>query len=239
MAKTNFRKLYFGFCFFSENILEEGGLLRLFLIASSLVLFPFFSKGALLDTGSVLSVGQKRAFFSYELTKHEESFGSSFLAHLDSSLGRESQVRGVFGVGVGNFQVGFFHKWIPFPDYEHQPAMGLSYGFVLVRKVSEQEKVNDIRFHVNPLASKIFHLNSTDLETYIAFPSGVRFHSPGLDYFVQAAGGVSLKNNYFHIPFASQSKFWLEVGINIKNSSSHLAVGMSAILDSSSAESIF
>lgn len=85
---------------------------------------------------------------------------------LDTAFNDSTSGRITMGAGSVDFNAFASVKWIPFPDIDNQPAMGLRVGAGIAR----DEDQNIAQFQVAPLASKKFNTEYGLTIPYIAIP---------------------------------------------------------------------
>lgn len=97
------------------------GLLPL-LFMSSAWAFPGF-----LDDAEILPKGQIRGFGALQVVpnKGKERGGVNLLSQVETSLSEETSARAILGFGETDFQLGGAFKWVPIPDIDNQPGIGL------------------------------------------------------------------------------------------------------------------
>ncbi len=85
---------------------------------------------------------------------------------LDNGIGESLSARVAMGGGSVDFNAFASVKWIPFPDFENQPAMGLRVGGGLAR----DESKNLLHAQVAPLVSKKISTQYGMATPYLAVP---------------------------------------------------------------------
>ena len=126
---------------------------------------------------------------------------------LDVGVDNASSARGLIGVGDSvDFEVGGLYKYIPFPDTEHQPAMGGEVGVVFARAGGKSEV--DLRF--NPLISKKLETEIGDVTPYASIPIAIDLRDGDTLVPIQFAAGAELR--MLSTPNLS---FFLEGGVNL------------------------
>ncbi len=61
-------------------------------------------------------------------------------------------------------------KWMPIPDLEGQPAIGVNLGIIY----ANDNNVRDLSFRAEPLVSKRLAIDQTVFTPYVALPVSVR-----------------------------------------------------------------
>jgi len=140
---------------------------------------------------------------------------------LDGHLGEGLSYRALMGTGTYDFLGQGTVKYVPFPDVDHQPAIGIRGGFFLARK----DSVNSFGIEVTPLVSKMLRTNEGPIVPYVAVP--LRWVSAKTNFVsTTAAFGCEW------FPASIQDYYFTgEIGLELKDSSSYLAVGATLPFD--------
>ena len=125
----------------------------------------FFSTG---ESGEITPKGTYRVGVEPQF-KLSEGSGTNFTAFFDSALNDESSWRAHLGIGDTDFYAGGSYKWIPYPNFGSQPAMGLKFEAVYGRKASD----SIIALRVHPLISKKFETDIGHFSPYASIPVGL------------------------------------------------------------------
>lgn len=92
--------------------------------------------------------------------------GTNLNVFLDSALNESTSARVTLGGGAVDFNAFASAKWIPFPDVDNQPAMGLRVGGGIAR----DEGNNILQLQIAPLVSKKFDTEYGLTTPYLATP---------------------------------------------------------------------
>ena len=101
--------------------------------------------------------------------KLSDGSGGNMGVFVDSGLNDEWSWRAQLGTGDTDFWAGGSAKWIPVPDYNQQPAIGLRGEAVVGRDNSETITV----FRIAPLISKGFDTDIGRVTPFAALPLGI------------------------------------------------------------------
>ncbi len=148
--------------------------------------------------------------------------GMNFSGFFDAPVNDAMSVRANVGTGDTDFSAGGSFKWVPFPDYGKQPAVGLKVGGYWWRESSES--FTTLRF--DPIVSKKFDTEIGLLVPYASIP--VMFNS-GKDYnktSLQVAFGSELMH-----PETDNMTFGAEIGFDGKDSFSYVSGYVTIYLD--------
>jgi hypothetical protein len=151
--------------------------------------------------------------------------GFNFSGFFDRSFSESLSARATLGTGDTDFSAGGSLKWVPFPDFDRQPAVGGKVGAYLWREGSDS--FTTLRFE--PLVSKKFETGIGQLVPYASLPimfnSGNNFNKTSL----QVAAGAEL----YH-PEADNMTFGVEFGLSAKDSFSYISAFATIYIDENS-----
>lgn len=91
---------------------------------------------------------------------------SDFGAFLDMNILPDLNARVVLGTGTTDFWAAGYAKWVPYPDYQNQPAIGVRGGLIYVREGNS----NFYNTQITPLISKHYETSSGLLTPYVGVP---------------------------------------------------------------------
>ncbi|MBX3022011.1 MAG: hypothetical protein KF799_10075 [Bdellovibrionales bacterium] len=179
---------------------------------------PAFAYMDVLDTGEILPKGSYRLLAGPQfLTDHG---GLNVQGAFDVGFEEEYGLRGLFGFGKTDIFAGGLFKWVPIPDVEGQPAVGLRTGILYAKDAS----VRDLTFRIEPLVSKKFALEATVWTPYASVPIGIRNISADggrnrTDMSWQLVGGTQLQVSKW-----KKLQFMTEVGVDLDKALSHFSI---------------
>lgn len=174
------------------------------------------------ESGELVRANQYRIGASPQFLTNEGG-GMNIQAFLDAGWNDEMASRFSFGVGKIDFNIGASLKYIPFPDVDEQPAMGVRLAGFLARQGSE----NVTTLQIAPMVSKKFDSDYGLWLPYtaVAFNVGTFKDKSGLG--TNFIIGSELKH-----PDAQKFLFSAEFGFNLKDSLSWVAGFVSIPFDS-------
>ena len=195
----------------------------------SLLLSSSFSSAGYLsigESGELIKPKQYRIGASPQFLTNEGG-GMNVQAFLDAGWNEEMSSRFSFGVGKVDFNIGGSLKYIPFPDVDKQPAIGVKVSGYFARIGSENittvqvapmvsKKVESDNGLWIPYASVAFNLGSIKDKSGMStnFVLGSELQHPDAERFLFAAeAGFNLKDSFswvagfVSIPFDSQTGF--------------------------------
>lgn len=194
-------------------------MLRPFLTA----LFVFTAQSAqayytTMDNGEIISKGQYRAQAESNVVFNDLD-GLNLVGKFDMGFNESSNFRALVGAGAVGFQTGLLYKWVPIPDFEDQPAIGILGGFVFARN----DGVNFFNIRLHPLVSKKFETDNGTFIPYGSLPIGITFSKGDTFFPLQVAFGTEWQ------PFELKRwSFMGEIGFNLHESFNYIA--LSALL---------
>ena len=167
------------------------------------------------DTGDLLKENEQQFATELQLITTGDT-GVNFIGRYDRGLDEETNLRFEAGVGTTDFAVGGYIKWVPYPDFESQPAIGFTFGAHLARFEDEME----IAGRIIPFASKQFETDIGRLTPYAALP--IAFSN----YNDESSNPFSLVlgSRFRHQDF-NQCDFTAELGFDLSDSFNYLSVG--------------
>jgi len=186
-------------------------------IICSLFLLPLTAQAfyTVQDTGDLLKENEQQFATELQLITTGDT-GVNFIGRYDRGLDQETNLRFEAGVGTTDFAAGGYIKWVPFPDYESQPAIGFTFGAHLARYEDEME----IAGRFIPFASKQFETDMGRVTPYVALPIAFsNYNDDNTNPFSLALG-----SRYRHQDFDT-CDFTAELGFDLSDSFNYLAVG--------------
>ncbi|MBL7542674.1 MAG: hypothetical protein JNL11_02610 [Bdellovibrionaceae bacterium] len=138
-----------------------------------LLFLPLFSFANYLSIGES---GETLAPSSYRLggslqTLSAGKGGLNVGGFLDAGWRDDLSSRFLFGLGSVEFQMGASLKYVPFPDYAQQPAIGVRTTYWL----THTNDTNVSTIQIAPLVSKKIQIDKGNLTSYLALPINLVF----------------------------------------------------------------
>lgn len=202
------------------------------LIALALLLsLPAHAYYGVLDNGEILAKNQYK--FTGDLQWLTSRGGLNVAARADIGYLDEFGARLLVGSGATDIFAGGMIKWMPIPDLQGQPAIGLNGGLIYARDNGNR----DLTFRLEPLVSKKFTVDDMDWTPYASLPIGLRSRDNAdvdnrHDVTWQFVAGTQLL-----IPQVRQVQFIGEFGVDLGNALSHISVGAIYYLDGNGSKS--
>ncbi|MEO0335614.1 MAG: hypothetical protein AAF202_04440 [Pseudomonadota bacterium] len=175
------------------------------------------------DDGKILEEGRYRLTGTGQLITSEGSGGNATgrFAHWWND---ELQVEALAGFGDVDFQAGGFVKWVPIPDFDNQPAVGVKAGALY----GSVDGLNEFSFRIHPLVSKAFNSDIGQFTPYASLPIGVRFFDNQIDLPTQVVAG-----SFFEHAELQNISFALELGVDLNKAFNYITLGVALEVDES------
>ena len=157
--------------FFTHNLLVRTKLF-IYLILISVLLSPSaFSVIPFVDTGKLLRGGEID-ISAHTIIHQKEETGFNVMLALDHAHWSKDSLnmRYFLGGGTTLLHGGAFLKWVPFPDYKWQPAIGISNG---IEYHFSGVKTHFVKLHIRPFISKEFNTPIGVFTPYLASPVSI------------------------------------------------------------------
>lgn len=174
-----------------------------------------------LETGEVLDEGEYKATAEVQLLTNENT-GANFLGRFDTWLSEELNFQGLVGFGEVDAQIGGFVKWVPYPDYDNQPAIGFKAGAMYARIADD----NEVSFRITPFISKAFRSQFGTFTPFLSLPSGIRTVKGDIDLPIQIAPGIEWKT-----PDLEKLAFVFEAGFDVNDAFNYLSFAVKLKMD--------
>jgi hypothetical protein len=148
--------------------------------------------------------------------------GTNIVASAETAISDESSVIARLGFGEVEFSLGGDFKWVPIPDVDNQPALGVAVG----ASFSRLEGDTDFTVRIAPFVGKTFALELGELTPWAALPYSLRNYAGDTDSPVQLALGSDWRTTQWR-----NLLFRLEYGSAIANAFNYLALGVTLEMD--------
>lgn len=166
------------------------------------------------ESGEILSPGKYQVGVEPQLLTNKGG-GANFNVFFDTSINDSTSARITMGAGSVDFNAFASAKWMPFPDVDNQPAMGLRLGAGMAR--DEGENLLQIQFA--PLVSKKFATEYGLTVPYLAIP--FTFLNTKEENLVASNLTVGTE---FHYNEWDQVTLGAELGIDLNKSFSYVSI---------------
>lgn len=174
------------------------------------------------ESGEILAGKDYQIGLAPQIITNNDS-GLNAGAFLDAVWTDSMSSRFMLGAGEVDFYTSGSLKYIPFPDFERQPAMGIKASLWYAREGS----INITTFHLAPMVSKKYQTSEYGtLVPYAAY--GISFYS---------ADGESENGHQFFIgtdwksPYVENVNFTAECAFSLQDSTSSISVFASIPFD--------
>lgn len=175
------------------------------------------------ESGEIINKGHYRLGASLQSTTAGKS-GVNIGTFVDMGWADDLSGRFLFGVGTVDFHLGGSVKYIPFPDFQNQPAIGVKASAWLAR-VSD---TSTTAIQLSPLVSKRVALETGEITPYLAIPLNFIYTKSS-----DITGTQFVVGSEFLHPDLENYLFTGELTLNLSNSESGLAIFISIPFDAS------
>jgi hypothetical protein len=139
--------------------------------------------------------------------------GANYGAFIDMYAYNDVNTRFVVGGGETDFWTSASAKWVPFPDYEQQPAIGFRGQFSYAR----DKNLNFYNFQITPIISKIVDTSIGKLNPYVGIPVTLIYNNNISTTAAQFAVGTEWVD-------LEDFQFGGEVDINLTNTTTSMSL---------------
>lgn len=174
------------------------------------------------ETGDIVPRGTYKVGLGPQIRMSDGS-GVNISAYAESGFRDDLGWRAHVGTGDTDFYFGASVKWVPIPDYENQPAIGLRGDMAF----ANDNRVTTSVFRIAPLISKGFQTDYVYFTPYAALPLGTASTDGGSVTFTQLALGSDIKVDEWR-----DILFNVELGSNISKAFSYLSLNFFYFFDS-------
>jgi hypothetical protein len=200
---------------YSLSMSMRPPLIILICLVTFLFSFPSNAYLSTLNNGDVVPEGKYRVLG--ELQYLGDPSGAGVTAGMDTGINDSSDLRVIAGVGGVNFHAGMFYKWIPYPDTENQPAIGVMAGGTWARYNGDDYP----SFRIHPLVSKRFDTDYGLVTPYASLPFGITAGPKDNTFPTQLAVGAEWK------PVDMKGfSFMAELGLSLNESSGYASAAV-------------
>lgn len=189
-----------------------------FVITASISSHAFYT---FQDTGDLLAPGRYALGGELQMVTSGDS-GVNAVGKFDGGINDSLNYRAVVGFGNVNYQMQALIKWVPIPDVDSQPAIGLTTGLLYANYDIEGSNGDDNEFSVRfiPFLSKKFDSAVGPFTPYVAAPLAIRTFDGDSDVPVSLAIGTK----YSHIDLKGV-EFTAEAGFNVDDAYNYISIG--------------
>ncbi len=167
--------------------------------------------------GDILEKNSYNFNFETQYIDQKKGSGLNFNGRFDLPFNQDINLRALLGFGETDFHVGGLIKWMPIPDYERQPAIGLLTGFQYAKLGS----VDEFALRLTPYLSKKVSLSVGQLAPYISLPIAISIIDSETEVPLQFQIGTELE-----IKQLKNYSFFAEIGLNINESFTFFSLGL-------------
>jgi hypothetical protein len=178
---------------------------------------------SLAESGDVLPMGKYQVGLEPQLITSKDS-GGNINVFFDAPINESTSARVSLGAGVVDFNSFASVKYMPFPDVDNQPAIGIRGGLGFTRLDDD----NVLVLQAAPMVSKKFDTVYGMTVPYLALP--FTFFNEKHDSFV--ASNLAIGSE-FHSTEVKEINFGAELGLDLNKSWSYISIYASFPFDGS------
>ena len=186
-------------------------------LAWQLPSMAFFS---LMDTGNLQSQGEYKAMGEGQIL-FDAPEGFNLNGRFSTGYNDDSEIQFEGGVGSVDFYLGAFYKWVPFPDTEDQPAVGVRGGLTF----ADLNNYSTYGVNVTPLVSKNFESGIGVITPYSGLEMGLQRNTFESFFSLQLVIGAQWSPNEWDFEGLKDFDFLVEYGIEVDDSFNYLSLG--------------
>ncbi len=149
---------------------------------------------ALNETAEILPEGYFKLGLAPQL-KMSDGTGFNMGVYVDAPLDQDLNGRVTVGAGKTDFWTSASLKWVPFPDVEKQPALGLRGAVMYARYEEDKENRDFINFQFSPIVSKLADTRYGKMIPYVGLPITLVTRSGKTEMATQFAVGAEWFSN--------------------------------------------
>lgn len=143
-----------------------------------------------------------------------EGSGANMSVFLDGGIREDLSWRALLGAGETDLVLNGSLKWVPYPDFEKQPAIGFRGDISVGREAEETFTV----VRIAPMVSKQVQSDYVLFTPYVALPVGMQGYRGKSETLAQLALGSDIHMNEYE-----NAHFNIELGTNLNRAFSYLS----------------
>lgn len=174
-----------------------------------------------LDNGEVLESGKYK--LTPDLQALTKNGGMNLGVSADMGFQEDFGLRALVGFGKTDVYGGAMVKWMPIPDLENQPAIGINVGIIY----GKDEDLRDLSFRFEPLISKRITVDQTVITPYAALPVSVRVRNSD-DPLIEEETKMAFQlviGSQLQIEAYKNLQFIGEIGLDLEQAPGYVSLG--------------
>lgn len=176
-----------------------------------------------LETGDILESGNHKAQVGLLGTTSGDT-GLDFMARFSTPVHRDIEVQAEIGAGgSSDILAGAYVKYVPFPDFGRQPAVGVRAGYGFTQYSGDSASA----LQIQPLVSKLWTTDLGELTPYFALPLSITNRDGESFIPMQAVIGSAFKPDHLE-----KVSFKLEWGMNAIRSYNYVGISAEVLFSS-------
>ena len=191
-------------------------------ITLALLTQPAFAFFSLMDTGELKREGDYRILGEGQIL-FDKPEGFNLNSRFSTGLTDDSEMQFEAGVGVIDYYLGAFWKWVPIPDTDDQPAVGVRAGLTF----ADVSNSSTYGLNVTPMISKAFETDMGNITPFGGVLLGLQKNVNTSFFSMQISLGVEWSPNEWDYPGLKDFNFLIEYGIEVDDAFDYLSFGTS------------
>lgn len=172
------------------------------------------------DSGDMLEPNRYALGTELQMVTSNDS-GVNLVGKFDGGLTDELNYRAVLGFGEVSFQMQGLLKWVPIPDIDNQPAIGITTGLLYAKyDTDDSSTANEFSIRFIPFLSKKFDSAVGPFTPYVAAPMAIRTYDSDSDVPLSLAIG----SKYESVDLKGV-EFTAEIGFDIDKAFNYISLG--------------
>lgn len=193
---------------------------RLTILIVMIITQPVWAFFSLMDTTQLVRQGDYKILGDAQVL-FDEPKGLNLNPRFSTGISDDSEVQFEAGVGSVDYYLGAFYKWVPIPDTDEQPGVGLRAGFTFAN-------VNDYStygLNITPMISKSINGNAGRFTPYGGLQFGLQRNTNDTYFSMQATIGIEWAPNSWDYDKLKDFNFLVEYGFEVDDAFDYLSFG--------------
>lgn len=193
----------------------------IFAFIISILTTPIYGYLSIMESGEPVQAGDYHIGFAPQfVTDIDGASNAVFNLRTQINSGQDFSLQ--LGSGHTRIWSTIASRWVPIPDVQSQPALGIRYDITLAQQTNQSTGV----FRLAPFISKRFRTEAGHLEPYAYLPMGVAINNDQTQNLSSLTIGTQLQ-----VEDLRPIYFYVESGINLKGTHSYFLVGIFSIFE--------
>lgn len=193
----------------------------IFMLLTGFMAAPGYAYLSIMESGEPVQAGDYHIGFAPQfVTDVDGASNAVFNLRTQINSGQDLSLQ----VGSGHTRIWstLASRWVPIPDVQSQPAIGIRYDITL----AQQHNLSNGVLRLAPFISKRFRTEAGHLEPYAYLPMGISINNDQTQHLSSLTIGTQLQ-----VEDLRPIYFYVESGINLKGTHSYFLVGIFSIFE--------